>query len=101
MAYGMRRRYGRRRYGRRFGRGLRARARRLGYGRMSLRGLHGQRLHRETRRGRMAHFASRRAYRRMRRLPRRVVAKAYANTVGQIVYRSGRMRPSHSRRTRY
>lgn len=50
------------------------------------------------RRGRIAHKAARRAYRKMRRKPKMVVVKKYANTVGQIAYKSGKSRPSHRRR---
>ena len=77
-------------------RGFGRRKRRFGY----YGGLHGQRKHRQTVRGRIAHRASRNAYRKMIRKPKSVVVKAYANTVGQIAYREGRSRPLHTRRAK-
>lgn len=70
--------------------------------RRRLSGLHGQRLHRFRsrkfrRKARAARVASRRAYRKAVRLPKRLLAKTYANTVGQIAFKRGRTRPSHRR----
>lgn len=50
------------------------------------------------RRGLRAKRVARRAYRKARRLPKRILAKKYANAVGQIVFKSGRSRPSSGRR---
>jgi len=52
------------------------------------------------RRGKLAKIKARKAYKRAIRLPKRVIAKKYANTVGQIVAKNGRRRPSHGRRGR-
>lgn len=76
--------------------------RRLRLRRSYKRGLHGQRLHlfrsrRMKRKARAAKVAKKRAYRKMIRKPKRVVVKAYANTVGQIAFKRGRARPSHRR----
>lgn len=55
---------------------------------------------RPSTRGAKAHYVAKRTYRKAVRLPKRVLAKKYANTVGQIVYKSGRSRPSRGRRKR-
>lgn len=65
-------------------------------------GLHGQRLHRSSARGRFAGRRARAVYRRSLRMPKRLLAKSYANTVGQIAYREyPRRKPMHGRRVRY
>lgn len=67
------------------------------YGRSRHPGLHGQRLHRQTRRGVIAKIAAKRTYRKFIRKPKRAVVKAYANTVGQIAYKEKSLRPRHGR----
>lgn len=52
------------------------------------------------RRVKVARIAKRRAFRKAKRLPKRVLAKKWANTVGQIAFRRGKARPSHSRKFR-
>lgn len=46
----------------------------------------------------VARKASRRAYRKAIRMPKRKLAKKFANAVGQIAFKRGRSRPSHRRR---
>lgn len=55
----------------------------------------------KSRWGRIAHAKARKAYRRVIKLPKRIVAKKYANTVGQIVFKSHKTRPSHGRKRRF
>lgn len=57
----------------------------------------GRKSTRSLSRGRRANRIARRTFRKVLRLPKRVVAKKYANTAGQIAFRSRRSRPSHKR----
>lgn len=52
--------------------------------------------------GTKARQIARRVYRKARRMPKKVLAKKYANTVGQIVKRKPgrRVKPSHGRSRR-
>lgn len=54
-------------------------------------------IRRSSARGRLAKRIARQKYRQYRRMPKRKLAKKYANTVGQIVYKSRNTRPSRGR----